>query len=191
MKLLRIFFRDPAQIFFVRELTRLLDVQINAVRRELLHLTRSGIISAVTDELPAGRDGEEEDPHEAKRKYYRLNQRSVLFPELQALLLKSHLLGEQSIVSACRAAGDVDVLLFTGIFANVSNVPTDILIVGDISERAVGKIIADFEHEHGTQIRYTILSSRDYIERRQLTDRFLYAVLDAPHQVAINTLAPL
>ncbi|OGH60526.1 MAG: hypothetical protein A2848_02780 [Candidatus Magasanikbacteria bacterium RIFCSPHIGHO2_01_FULL_50_8] len=191
VKLLRIFFREPSKRFFVRELTRLLDVQINAVRRELLNLTRAGIISALTDESLNSFVEVSDDPHETKRKYYRLNEQSVLHPELQALLLKSHVLGEQSLVTDFLKAGDVQVLLFTGVFTNTKDAPIDILVVGDIEERTVADIISEFEREHGAQIRYTVLVPRDYLERRQLTDRFLYSVLDAPHQMAINSIKPL
>lgn len=185
VKLLRIFYRDAQQMFYVRELTRLLDVQINAVRRELTHLTNAGIIIAITDEaeLPVS-----DDPHETKRKYYRLNEASVLCPELRALLLKSHMLGEQSLVADFVSTGKVDFLLFTGIFTNTRETPIDILVVGDIEDRGVAKIVTNFEHEHGTAVRYTILTSKEFQERRQLMDRFLYSVLDAPHEIPVNNL---
>lgn len=188
VKLLRIFFREPGKRFFVRELTRLLDVQINAIRRELQHLTNAGIISSITDESLSAYDEVNDDPHETKRKYYRLNEHSVLFPELRALLMKSHVLGEQSLVTELLAIGDVQVLLFTGVFTNTKDAPIDMLVVGDIAERKVAKVVTDFEHEHGAQIRYTVLLARDYLERKQLTDRFLYSVLDAPHQMAVDNL---
>ena len=188
VKLLRIFFRDANKVFYVRELTRLLDVQINAIRRELAHLTNAGIIIAVTDEIL---QDVSDDPHEGKRKYYRLNEESVLCPELRALLLKSHMLGEQSLVSEFESTGKIQMLLFTGIFTNTKETPIDILVIGDIEDRAVSKIVSEFEHEHGTAVRYTILSAQDYYERRQLMDRFLYSVLDAPHEIPFNNLKRL
>ncbi len=185
VKLLRLFYRDANKMFYVRELTRLLDVQINAVRRELAHLTNAGIISAITDGavMPVS-----DDPHETKRKYYQLNEESVLCPELRALLLKSHMLGEQSLVADFVSTGKVEFLLFTGIFTNTRETPIDILIVGDIEDRSVAKIVSEFEHEHGTAVRYTILTAQEFQERRQLMDRFLYSVIDAPHQIPLNKL---
>jgi len=185
VKLLRIFFRDSNKVFYVRELTRLLDVQINAIRRELSHLTNAGIIIALAEDAP---QPVSDDPHEGKRKYYQLNEGSVLCPELRALLLKSHMLGEQSLVTDFEMTGKIQMLLFTGIFTNTKEAPIDILIVGDIEDRAVSKIVNEFEHEHGTAVRYTILSAQDYSERRQLMDRFLFSVLDAPHEIPINKL---
>ena len=43
-KLLRLFFENPEKSFYVREMTRVLDEQLNSVRRELLNLENIGVI---------------------------------------------------------------------------------------------------------------------------------------------------
>ena len=47
-KLLRLFFENPEKSFYVREMTRVIDEQINSVRRELLNLEGIGIIKNET-----------------------------------------------------------------------------------------------------------------------------------------------
>ncbi len=185
VKLLRLFYREPQRHFFVRELTRLADTQINAVRRELTHLTNSGIIAAV--DAPENLTGEAEDAHEAKRKYYRLNEASPLYPELRALLLKSHVLGEDSLRNQIVGLGDIKLLLFTGSFTN-ANTSVDMLIVGTVPAHELTKIMNEFEHDHGIAVRYAIMPLREFEERRQLMDRFIYEVLDSRHEKAINTI---
>lgn len=185
VKLLRLFFSDPEKRLFVREATRLLDVQINAVRRELEHLVHAGIILVDTEEATGDAPL---DPHETKRKYYRLNERSVLYQELRALLMKAHVLGEDSLVQSFISGNDVQYLLFTGMFTNAET-PIDLLLVGTVTDRRVSKVVGDFEKEYGFSIRYTIMPQREFQERRQLMDRFIYSVLDAPHHVAIDRLA--
>lgn len=182
VKLLRLFYHEPDRRFFVRELVRLLDVQINAIRRELLHLLQSGIIVESVEDAAAYTG---DDPHETKRKYYKLNEQSVLNPELRALLLKSHVLGEQSLAEQIAQGSDIRLLLFTGTFTG-AHTPVDMLVVGDIAPRRISTLVSDFEHHHGCTVRYTVLSVREYEERRSLMDRFLYDVLDAPHQVVID-----
>lgn len=184
VKLLRLFFGEPEKLFYVRELTRLLDIQINGIRRELQYLTQSGIIKEMDGPAPAPGD----DPHEGKRKYYALDPRSVLYPELRALLLKSYALGEQSLAEDLKKLGEVYFLLFTGVFINADSAPIDLLVVGSMPERAVRKLMTDFEQEYGFPIRYTLFSLSEYQERKSLMDRFLYAILEAPHEVAINTI---
>ncbi|MBO7664277.1 hypothetical protein J6S46_00220, partial [Candidatus Saccharibacteria bacterium] len=47
-KLLRLFFENPGKSFYVREMTRVIEEQINSVRRELLNLESIGIIKNET-----------------------------------------------------------------------------------------------------------------------------------------------
>jgi predicted transcriptional regulator len=45
VKLLHLFLNNPGQSFFVREITRKIDEQINSVRRELANMIQVGIIT--------------------------------------------------------------------------------------------------------------------------------------------------
>ena len=47
-KLLSLFFGNPERSYYVREMTRVIDEQINSVRRELLNLESIGIIKNET-----------------------------------------------------------------------------------------------------------------------------------------------
>src|SRR3982751_5584827 len=46
VKLLQLFYTNPNRSFYVREITRKIDEQINSVRRELANLLSVGIISS-------------------------------------------------------------------------------------------------------------------------------------------------
>ena len=46
VKLLRLFFSNPNRSFYVREITRIVDEQINSVRRELANMLSLGIITS-------------------------------------------------------------------------------------------------------------------------------------------------
>ena len=48
VKLLQLFYSNPNRSFYVREITRKIDEQINSVRRELSNLLSIGIISSET-----------------------------------------------------------------------------------------------------------------------------------------------
>jgi DNA-binding transcriptional ArsR family regulator len=145
LKLLRTFFRDPVKAYYVRELTRILDVQINAIRRELELLVAAGLI--VATEQP-GEVEQSRDAGSSMRKYYRLNSESILYPELQALLIKGQALGEQEFVQEIRDKADqVDLLLLTGKFVNQKSAPSDLLVVGDLDEGKIVRLIAKYEKE--------------------------------------------
>ena len=44
VKLIETFLTDPEEMFYIRELTRKIDEEINAVRRELLNMKQSGMV---------------------------------------------------------------------------------------------------------------------------------------------------
>ncbi|MBU2508877.1 hypothetical protein KKE33_00630, partial [Patescibacteria group bacterium] len=86
VKLLTLFLHNPDSLFFVRELTRLIDTQINAVRRELENLVELGLINE------ADKESTEDKRPGLKRKYYTMNQDFPLMQEIRVLITKAHVL---------------------------------------------------------------------------------------------------
>lgn len=166
LKVLHLFYREPGTRFFVRELARLADTQVNAVRRELAILMAVGVIRELTEE------------HEGRRKFYMLDTESLIHPELSALLMKSAILSEQAFIRALRSMEGISLLLLSGRFAGDATLPTDVLIVGAVSEQSMRQLVDQFEKKIGFAIRYTILTPDEFKERKQMMDRFLYAILD-------------
>src|SRR5476651_960553 len=70
VKLLHLFYTNPNRSFYVREITRKIDEQINSVRRELANLLSIGIISSDTNN---------------NRLYYEVNQDYEYYPPLVAI----------------------------------------------------------------------------------------------------------
>ncbi len=189
LKLLKLFFAEPEKSFYVRELTRLLDVQINAVRRELELLIAAKLLIESEGETEKKEEADDKKAGLNLRKYYRLNTESILYPELQALLLKAQVLGEQKFIDELKAkAGDMKLLLVTGRFTNDERAKTDLLIVGDIEEKAVASVVARHEKEFGFEIRYTIMTEKEFYERRHMMDKFLYSLFEANHMRVVDLL---
>jgi len=184
-RLLRFFFHNVEKAFFVRELTRALDVQINAIRRELTLLVKSGLV----EETDAPGHVDEKKAGATLRKYYRLNLGSLMYPEMQALLMKAQVLDEQVFVERLKEqCGDIQMLLLTGRFAGEKDVATDILLVGDLKMRNVEKAIKEYEKDIGFEIRYTTMEEAEFFERRHMMDKFLYALFEAKHIMVLNEL---
>lgn len=186
LKLLRTFYREPERAFFVRELSRLVDTQINAIRRELELLLRLDII------VEKGDVKKQEDSLEAGvnlRKYYMLNIESLIYSELQALLLKDKIIGQKEFIKELEEkTGDVKLLLLTGEFTNEHRAPTDMLIVGSIKPRVLTKLIDQYQLDLGFDIRYTIMAEEEFQDRRYVMDKFLYAVFEGEHLKVVNVL---
>lgn len=185
VKLLHIFFHSPERPFYVRELARLAESQLNAVRRELGNLQKVGIIMpVVVDAVEA-----EESTGTGRSKYYKLDPSSLLHTELKSLLFKAQILYERELIEVLKAkAGKLKMLLFTGCFTDAKNAETDILLVGEIRPMLVSKLVTDFEKKLGKPLRYTIMSEKEFNDRREIGDKFLYSIFEGKHVRAVDEL---
>ncbi|MCB9799049.1 helix-turn-helix domain-containing protein [Candidatus Nomurabacteria bacterium] len=184
-KLLWTFFQNPEKPYYIRQLTRALDVQINAIRRELEILEQMGIITT-TDHKPDDLKSKVGSP---KRKYYVLNTSSLIFPELKALYLKERTIGQEGFFSDLKdKAGDLKLLLLTGMFTGAKSAPTDLFVVGKVKPKILDKLISQYEKDYGVEVRYTVMTEDEFKERRYVMDKFVFEVFEGAHVELINNL---
>jgi hypothetical protein len=175
LKLLRIFFAYPERSFYVRELTRLCESQINGVRREIANLENLGIISKLS-----GLEKKENSRENIKS--YRLQTGFLLYQELKDLIDKAQMLEEREFVDKLVAkAGKVKFMLLSGYFTQDKGAPTDLLIVGNIKQNVFNKIVQEFEKNIGKELRYTVFDEKDFLDRKEMGDKFLYHLLESSY----------
>lgn len=181
VKLLFLFLGNPEKAFFVREITRKISSQINSVRREIERLADLGIIKIV--------EGPEEESGKGKakiKKYYQIDAEFILYPEIKALFLKSQLLLERNFITKLKNFGTVKLLLLTGQFLGQSDSNSDLLLVGSVNKKKFSQLMNQFEKQLGHEINYTLMNYPEYKYRRDVTDRFLYSILDNKKIVVID-----
>lgn len=176
VKLLQLFYSNPNRSFYVREITRKIDEQINSVRRELANLLSIGIISSENTN---------------NRLYYEVNQDYEFYPPLAAIFgggvtTSPTAPAVDSQTSTIKALGNVQLAIFTGQFTRDETSGTDLLIVGDINQTKLSKFITELEQQEGKEIRYTVMPMQEFKYRLQVNDRFLSLVLEAKKQVIID-----
>ena len=172
VKLLSLFLNNPERPFYVREITRKIDEQINSVRRELSNMLSIGIIKSDKSE---------------NKLYYQANQKYQYYPELRKIFstipIKSRVSKEtkeeDQIATKLRTTGSVHLAFLTGTFVREPYVSIDMLIVGDVNRARVAKVVGDLEKELGREINYAIFTTEDFQYRLDLNDRFLSTVMDA------------
>lgn len=182
VKLLQLFFHSPQRSFFMRELSRLTETQLNAIRRELANLEKLDII------IPA-KAGEStvEDMGTERSKYYKLNTKFFLFEELKALLVKSKILEEQNFIDdILKRGGNIKLFLLSGSFVGDDDALTDMLIVGSVKVNILSKQLRDLEKFLGRQLRYTIMEEKEFLDRREIGDKFLYSIFESKNTVIVD-----
>ncbi len=183
VKLLQLFFGNPNRSFYVREITRKIDEQINSVRRELANLLSIGIIKSDTNN---------------NRLYYEVNQDYEYYKPLSAIFGGTSVgsttkkspdakpIKEDTQTSEIKAIGNVELALFTGQFTRDDSSGVDLLIVGDINHNKLAKYIEELEAKEGKEIRYTVMPKQEFDYRQQVKDRFLSNVIASKKQILID-----
>ncbi len=176
VKLLHLFYSNPNRSFYVREITRKIDEQINSVRRELANLLSIGIISSDTTN---------------NRLYYEVNQNYEYYAPLSAIFGNGKVAtkvaeAKDTELKALKALGNVDLALYTGQFTRDERSGIDFLVVGDVNPTKLQKFVADLEAKEGKEIHYTVMPYQEFNYRRQIKDRFLAIVLSSKSQVLID-----
>lgn len=181
-RLLGLFLQNPGKAFFVRELTRKIDAQLNSVRRELQNLVEVGFVVEEIHAKTASKALAD------KKKFYHVNKDFLLYADLRSLFTKVQLLLKKNLVQEIQGKGNIDFLAFTGRFVGATNVPTDIFIVGSIDQKNLQKVISAFEGELGHEINYTLMTREEFSYRKQITDRFLFSILESDKVVMVDAL---
>jgi hypothetical protein len=189
VKLLRLFYSNPNRSFYVREITRKIDEQINSVRRELANLLNIGIIVSDTNN---------------NRLYYEVSQKYDFYQPLLEIFggavvapaapEKASGEGKKKPApvvsieedSRMKALGHLEMVFYTGQFTRDESSGVDMVIVGDVNQNALHKYIAELEAQEGKEIRYVLMQPSEFQYRRQIRDRFILTALDAKKQVLVD-----
>ena len=185
VKLLHLFLNNPNRAFYVREITRKIDEQINSVRRELANMLSVGIIKS---------DSSSKSDSSNNRLYYEINQDYQHYEPLRAIFADTHL---QSEVAASgevndwskrlKPLGDVRVAIFSGSLVRGSSSEVDVLLAGDINKTQSKKFLKDLEEEEGRSLNYTVMSYEDFYYRLSIKDRFITAITNGKFTVLQDT----
>ncbi|NQU83478.1 MAG: hypothetical protein HQ536_02090 [Parcubacteria group bacterium] len=183
VQLLYTFLNQPERSFYVRELSRQIGAQINAVRRELDGLSKDNFI------IPVERETQGKKKVSAtEKKYYGINQNFVLFPELKALFNKAHLFLGSDSINTLERSKKVYLLILTGSFVDFKKAETDLLIVGSINRKKLQDIVRRFERSLGFEVDYTLMSKDEFKYRKEIGDQFLHRILENNHIVALDKI---
>jgi predicted transcriptional regulator len=187
VKLLQLFYSNPNRSFFVREITRKIDEQINSVRRELSNLLSIGIITS---------------DNTNNKLYYEVNQKYEYFEPLQQIfgggvkkIKQADAVDETGEADAgLKSVGHVELAVYTGQFTRDETSGIDFLVVGDVNPNALQKYVDELEAKENKSIRYILMDLDDFRYRQQIRDRFAVAIANSKKQILVdmhNLLIPV
>lgn len=163
-KLLQTFFSQPKEMFYIRQLVRLTNEEINAVRQELNRMERLGMVKK---------------ENRGNRIYYWFNKEYSLYQEILSMVCKTIGLGGE-IIKKKNKLGNIRYALISGRLAK--GLPSrpegvDLLVVGEVSPNSLAVMVREEESKIGREINYSIMTKEEFDFRKKRRDPFLLGIL--------------
>ncbi len=167
---------------------RKLKTQLNSIRREINNLEEVGIIKSVTILTSKSEERNKKRKIRGSKKYFLVDTEYILYSELKALFIKAQLLLEKNFIRNIEKIAKIKLFILTGIFIGIDCFPTDMLFVGSINRKKLAKLVKSFEKNLNHEINYTVMSLQEFKYRKDITDRFLYDILEGKKIIIVNQL---
>ena len=179
VKLLHLFLNNPGKAFYVREITRLIDEQINSVRRELSNMLEVGVITSDNAD---------------NKLYYEVNQRYEYYVPFRAIFADEKIEASQPVKAAAsqwqdavKGLAGLRVAVMAGVLVKGSTSSVDLLLVGDLASAKLKSAMKQVEKMEGRDLNYSVLSYDEFYYRLSVRDKFLTEILTGKHAVLLDT----
>ncbi len=164
VKLLKAFLSNPEEIYYVRQLVRKTEEEINAVRRELGRMEERGMVKKEA---------------RANRLYYSFRKDYPFYNDLLSLVAKTTGLGQQ-IIKQKNKIGRIKYAMLSGKLVRRKaheQIDVDLLVVGDVVLPQLAAIVKEFEGSLKREINYTAMTKDEFEFRKKRRDPFITKVL--------------
>lgn len=162
----RILFGIGTNEYHLREIERRSGLAIGTIRQEAVRLERLGLIRRRDD---------------GNRTYYSANREHPIYKEIHSIVLKT-----SGLADILRQVLTIDIIKMAFIFGSVATgnenpeSDVDLFIVGDISLRALVKVLKEPSQQIGREINPHIMTLDEFEKRIRNREHFVKTVLESP-----------
>ena len=150
--LLALLFTNPDLEFYMREISRKINSEINAVRAELQSLEDAGVLAS---------------ERKGNLKYFRVNKKCPIFDELRKIIIKTE--GVGSAVRDALTGSNARFSFIFGSCAKGTEVPAsdvDLMVIGDIPRmEEFNEKLSNAERRIGRDINYSIYPEGEFLKK--------------------------
>ncbi|OGG05034.1 hypothetical protein A2Z33_07165 [Candidatus Gottesmanbacteria bacterium RBG_16_52_11] len=174
VKVLSLFLANPGMMYHVRDIVRKVGEEINAVRRELAHLEKAGMVTK---------------EQRANRLFYIFRKDYPLYFDLLELIGKTTGLG-WDIVKNRAKLGKIKYAMLSGRYVRglPKQAPTDVdlLVVGTVVLPELAQLVKQEETKRERELNYTVMTEEEFTFRKRRRDPFALAVLGGSRVMLIG-----
>ena len=191
VKLLRLFLRNPNAKYTLDEVIDKIHADPSSTRYQLRKLRKIGLVSSTIIRIEPT---EEEQSQRFKkvgreRRLYQANPLFQFYEEIKSLVLKSTPEVRTKLVDELNKIGRIKLALVTGVFMNVDNAKVDLLVVSDDIQRLkMVKVVKMIEADMGHELRYAVMSQKEFEYRLDMSDNFVKSLAEIPHEKLIDKI---
>ncbi len=173
VKVFELFLGNPGQNYHVRDIVRRVDEEINAVRRELARLEKTGFLVS---------------EWRANRRYYLVKKDYVFLTEFLSMVNKSIGVGGAIIKNKAKL-GKITYAMLSGSFVKgkpYTQNEVDLFVVGTIVLPELSSIIKEEEARRNREINFTPMTDEEFNFRKARRDPFVLGVLSKPRVMLVG-----
>lgn len=173
VKILELYLGNPEESYHVREIVRRVGEEINAVRRELSRLEKTGLLAS---------------EWRANRRFYSVKRDFIFFPEFLSMVNKGIGLGG-SIIKNKGKLGKIRYAFLSNNFVKGKPYATneiDLFVVGTIVLPELGALIREEEARRSREINFTPMTEEEFSFRKNRRDPFVLSILAKPKIMLIG-----
>ncbi len=172
-KILQLFYHHPDNTYYLREVVRQVNEEVNAVKRELDILYDAKVLSR---------------ERRTNKVFYELNRNYLLYDEFLRIFTKTSILSEQ-VISNISRLGKVKYIAVSSKYSRKTPLKDDeiyVLFVGIIVVPEVETIMNEARKEFGWDINYTVMSEEELKFRKKNNDPFIWKFLKQPKVMLVG-----
>jgi len=164
LKLLKFFFYNPDRYISFPELSRRTKISKKKLEEELKEAKKHEVVLEAT---------------EGDEVYYALNREIPVFESLENIIFE---LGEpffQEMAEKVERVGEVKAVMLQGVFTERPDDRIDMCLIGDnLDKKKLTAFVRTVEAEIGTELKYTVMSTDEFLYRREMFDRFVWNLIE-------------
>lgn len=170
VKIMRLFVFNPGLVLASKDIVSRVKERAPVVRKELRILTKAGLIKN-------------------RAKGLILDSSYRYLPAIENFLIDATPISDKEIIKKVCRAGNIKLILISGVFLHDHDSRVDILIVGDhLKQAKLLSSISSIEAELGKELRFTAFETVDFLYRLGIYDKLIRDILDFRHKKILNKL---
>jgi hypothetical protein len=170
---LQLFFQSPQDTYYLRDIVRRTDEEVNAIKRELDIMVEGKVL---------------ESERRLNKVFFRLNKNYIFYDEFLRIFAKTSRIASL-IKEAGPKLGKVKALALSLKYVKKVDIKSDeiyLLGVGTIVLPELSQVISYCEQDFGREINYTVMTEDELAFRKRNNDPFLWKFLRTPKVMLVG-----